>query len=275
MSQILFLETLFQPGEATCYTESPHGYRVSLAPTEASLFFCINALHPSADLNPTKDWHSAGLPRRADHNVVSFRNFLLEFDQGSLEEQQRLVLSKIPVSAITFSGSKSLHFLISLKDPLHSLTEYKHVARRLFKLFPNADSSCRNPSRLSRLPQVLRPDTGRMQELRYLGQRLDNETFLNCLPQVDMRTYPQRSVEDTLEYVTPLLMAAAFKPNETMEEFGIQSRNAFFYWLGKRLDDVSADLKRRQKFVDLAYNNMYDVKDFSLEEAYMASRVKN
>lgn len=98
-------------------------------------------------LNPLKENTT-----RADRNVAAYRNFLVEFDELPLEEQLPYVLSKgLPFSTQTFSGNKSYHFVISLEEPVATKKEYDALVRWLYKALPEADQSCKNPSRFTRL----------------------------------------------------------------------------------------------------------------------------
>lgn len=269
-----FLNLLFDEGQVSCFTENPHGYKVSHSPRSDDLFFCINALHPSKDLNPTKEWHDEHKPRRADVNVVCYRNFLIEIDNMPLEEQIQYVTSKVPVSTIVYSGGRSYHFIISLETPLASATEYAEVARRLCKLFPEADRTMKNPSRLSRLPSRIRPETNKKQELHHLGKRVPNKQLLDNLPEIPKIESKQVTAEEAKIFLSPLIIEACMIPDEVMNNRGIQGRNAFFFWLGHRMDDVNMEPSKKQKYIMMAYNNLKNTKDFPLEEALQAARVE-
>lgn len=267
-----FLNLLFEPDEQTCFTSLPTGVQVKYMPYSQDVFFCINALDPLKDHKPERPYHAENKPRRADHNVVSFRNFLIELDGMPLEEQIEYVTSKIPVSAITYSGGKSYHFILSLEEPLKSLEEYKHLALRLHSLLPKADKSTKNPSRLSRLPTAIRPDTGKEQTSVQIGTRIPLQTLENMLPLIEAKVYEQRPLD--MEYISATLHHAVINPNDAMDEMAIESRNRFFFWLGKRMEDLSLADATRIRLVDTAYANLMDATDFTLDEAYMASRIK-
>jgi hypothetical protein len=268
-----FLNLLFDEGQTSCYTESPHGYKVTHSPRREDLFFCINALHPHKDLLPTKEWHDEHSPRRADANVVCLRNFLIEMDDLELDEQIEYVMDQIPVSTVVYSGGKSYHFIISLEEPLSSLQEYKNIAKRLHKLLTKADSTTKNPSRLSRLPNRIRPETGDRQRLYYLGKRINKEDLLAKLPEIETVSYEHTDTQQK-SYITPLIIEACMIPTEVMENRGIGGRNAFFYWLGKRMDDVNMEPEKRLKYIGMAYENLEDSTGFAFEEACSAARIR-
>lgn len=174
----MFYSTLFDSEQSTCFTYGNKGttvYPTTQPPTNVQ-FFSINALHPEKDLDPRTDKHSATRPRRADANVVCYRNILLEFDKGSIEEQQELVEKlNLPYSTCVFSGGKSLHYIISLETPLQTAAEYRVLANRLYYVIGSGvDSTCKNPSRLSRAPGVMRYGTNNEQKLIAVRGRVKN-----------------------------------------------------------------------------------------------------
>ena len=176
---------LFDPNEYTCYSpahaKGTQVYPVGQSP-DGFNFFCINPLNPSNDLNPTESYHAAHKPRRADHNVVKYRNFLIECDKISLEEQTDLIrnVKKLPYATAIYSGGKSIHFIISLDKPVATREEYDDLARRIVKAIGGkdvVDVANKNPSRLSRCPNVFREDKGRMQSLIEVKQRISLEAL--------------------------------------------------------------------------------------------------
>jgi hypothetical protein len=265
-----FLATIFDEGQTTCFTATPYGHAVSNFPKSKDLFYCINALHPYQDLNPSAEWHSPTTPRRADINVICFRNFLIELDHMPLNQQVEYVTSKLPVTSIIYSGGSSYHFIISLVTPLLNYTEYMNWSKRIHLMVPEADKATKNPSRLSRLPDVIRPDTDKMQTLHYLGSRIDNLELATKLPTLDTISFsgPMKAA-----HATPLILAAAHEPQQIMVERGLKGRNQFFYWLGCRMADSQLDPEKRLYFASEAYKNLPDVSGFSFEEALMAARI--
>lgn len=266
-----FLGTLFEPQSLICFTDHMNGYRAFTAPIESDILFSINNLAPE-DRQPTKSWHSKGVPRRADSNVAQFRNFLLELDGMPLDEQEKYVRDLVPITSITYSGSKSNHFILSLETPLSGLPEYQTWARRLHKLVTKADHTTKNPSRLSRLPFRVRPETGLEQRLIYLGARIKNADLDAMLPQLPLPT--KRSAEEARLMITPQLLKAVQEPDIAIREFNLNSRNLLFYWLYNRFQDLGLSLEARQHFVNAAYSNLKDKSGFNYEEALMAARLK-
>lgn len=253
-----FLNTLFAPDSMTCYTPHPHGIEVWPYPSDRDVFFSINSMHTS----------------RADANVTCLRNFLIEIDSMPLDDQISYVTGKVPVTSIVFSGSKSYHFIISLETPLATKAEYDSVARRLLKLLPAADKSCKNPSRLSRLPLAVRPETNLVQRLVLLNERIPNDQLLLLLPQDTVTMTPKRSPDEVRLLTTPLILEAADAPNQVMAKMGMDSRNRFFFWLHNRFKDAGMGVDAQWYYTEKAYNNLSDKEDFGWDEAQAAARLK-
>jgi hypothetical protein len=183
-------------------------------------------------------------------------------------------MNKIPVSSVVYSGGKSLHFIISLTEPLPNSVEYKNLALRLLKMFPQADKTCKNPSRLSRLPGVIRPETNKMQELRYLGNRVHLAELEPLLPPPLAPRSISFTADQRKNFVSSVLIEASNFPDDFMEKHDICGRNALFYYLGKRMDESNFTQEMREKYTLRTYNNLSDTRGFPLEEALAAARVK-
>lgn len=138
------------------------------------------ALHPKYEyvaINPFKKGSS-----RLDVNVSKFRNILIEIDTLPVDQQRAYIDSlKIPYSTIVYSGGKSLHFIISLAEPLATKAEYDALVSRVMKAVPKADSKARNCGRFTRNPLHFRADKQKSQELVYTGDRVENKTLLEAL----------------------------------------------------------------------------------------------
>lgn len=267
-----FLSTIFDANDATCFADNPYGHRVYKSPVERDVLFAINSLYLDRDLSPTQEWHNPKVGRRADSNVTKYATFLLELDTMALSEQVKYVRDLVPVTSVVSSGGKSHHCLIRLVDPLPDYETYMDVSRRLHKLVPKADPSTKNPSRLSRLPFRVRPETGLEQKLIYLGGRIPNSELLSILPTLPKAssfTHQQRQAR-----VSIVLMQAILEPDSIMSEYNLGGRNAFFYFLGQRMKEANIDVAKKQEYVDMAYSNLKNQSGFSLTEAYFAARVK-
>lgn len=221
-----FFDILFDKGEGIC-TGDAYSTEVFPYPKEAE-YFSINPLHLLEDkayfLNPDK--YKQHVPRRADLNVTTFRNFMFEMDSVALEDQLKIFRnSAIPFTSIVYSGGKSYHAILSVDKgagtgvhTLDGVDDYKKMwrrlaaridkeARKLGYAYPEGsntflDSSCQNPSRLSRYPGVYRSN-GNMQEVVQLTERMDLSDFLNLLSECPVvysfRNRDFQAPEDELE----------------------------------------------------------------------------
>lgn len=109
---------------------------------------------------------------RGNRNIAEYRFALLEFDRDPrspiatpmpLDDQLRFFVgSELPISALIFSGGKSLHAWVRLNN-ISTAEQWRSVVRvRLFEriLVPlGLDRATCNEARLSRLPGHLRTDS--------------------------------------------------------------------------------------------------------------------
>ena len=123
---------------------------------------------------PTKSGKADSL--RGDGNVNDFRHCLVEFDDLIREDQIKFwSATKLPILALIDSGGKSIHawldvqklFKVATCEQWNQEIKMKLYERVLIPL--GVDRACCNSSRLSRLPGVLRPETGRFQRLLWLS----------------------------------------------------------------------------------------------------------
>ena len=94
-----------------------------------------------------------------DANVTAYRHTLIEADSDELGKQLALIRAlKLPCSAIVHSGKKSIHAIVRIDAEDHA--EYRRRVDQLYKVCSESglkvDQANRNPSRLSRLPGVMR-----------------------------------------------------------------------------------------------------------------------
>lgn len=173
-----FFNVLFDLEDQVCAGNqySTHVMTQAQAMHSGAPFVCINAL----------------AERRLDANVTKYRNFLIEIDDGNLTIQQhleRINNLNMPYSAATYSGGKSVHFVISLQDAVDETT-WRSMADALIRTIPGADPATKNPSRFTRMPESirLRPDgTEVAQRLIHLGGRIPNDQVRNfCISQVKL-----------------------------------------------------------------------------------------
>jgi hypothetical protein len=166
-----YYKCLFEPLETVNWTENVYG--TATFPVED---FDSHYRDVFLALNPVR-------PTRSDANVTAFRNFLVEFDSLELEAQLKTMkAAKIPWSACVFSGRRSYHFIISLDKPLATVEEWKLLRRRIGAALPLSDQNTMRPSNLTRAPEVVRPETGMLQELIEVRGRVSLEELEETLP---------------------------------------------------------------------------------------------
>jgi hypothetical protein len=166
------LNLMFRPGERTCCSIDKFGYHS--IPLENAFSDKVTLLSPNANvpikivnsddltlvaLNPMKSGY------RLDENCSAYRNFLLELDVSDTNSQiQYIKKLGIPYSSMVFSGSKSVHTVISLDKDLNSEKTYRLFAEWMLNVYTLCDQAIKNPSRSTRIPGAIR-DTGKKQEL--------------------------------------------------------------------------------------------------------------
>ena len=94
-----------------------------------------------------------------NENVTDFRYALVESDDMELEKQNALIRElELPVAALVFSGKKSLHAIVRIEAA--DMREYKKRVEYLYSICKKnglkLDTQNKNPSRLSRMPGVIR-----------------------------------------------------------------------------------------------------------------------
>lgn len=175
-----FLNVLFNSGEHVCVSDNKYAYLSmpveNLYGEEVELVSENEKVRPRwvevknltlISLNPI-------VGNREDGNCTAFRSFLVELDGMALPEQYAYVQSmKMPYSACVFSGSKSLHFAVTLSEDLGSIETYRYLSTWILNVMGKADQSTKNPSRGLRIAGGLRE--GKEQRLVELKGRVPLE----------------------------------------------------------------------------------------------------
>ena len=96
-----------------------------------------------------------------DENVTAYKYVLVESDSLPIEQQNALLHElEIPIATLTHTGGKSLHAVVHIDA--QSREEYRRRVAYLFDVCEKnglrIDRSCKNPSRLTRLPGFQRGD---------------------------------------------------------------------------------------------------------------------
>jgi hypothetical protein len=122
------------------------GYALSLSKWKGNKpFFAINPVKHIGD-------------SRKSESVAVMKNFLFESDTMSIDQQKQMLKERIDVvSMATYSGNKSIHFIVQVEDAPETIPEYHYVWGLLKdKYFPCADTQCKDCIRLSRTPNAIR-----------------------------------------------------------------------------------------------------------------------
>lgn len=94
-----------------------------------------------------------------NENVTEFRYALVESDHMSIDEQNAIIRElELPVACLVHSGNESLHAIVRIDAP--SYEEYRKRVDYLYNICKKngfiIDRQNRNPSRLSRMPGIMR-----------------------------------------------------------------------------------------------------------------------
>lgn len=128
--------------------------------------------------NPT------GRSRRAQENITSFRYAVLESDVAPPDQWLRaLVQTPLPIAAIYESGGKSVHSLVRIDAQSKEDWDARVRLKMLPVLVPlGADPAALTAVRLTRLPNCMRGETGKLQRLLYLDPEPDGRPIYQKAP---------------------------------------------------------------------------------------------
>ena len=175
LDKLQFYNLLFDEEEHTCFGATAFDNQsypiLDGINSQTTRFFTINPL-------------VKGRTRKAA-NVTRYRNLMFEIDNIPVPEQAKLIKdSELPYSTAVFSGSKSIHWIISLTSPLVDRIEYTAVWKACHAALLNnsieADVATKDPARFSRCPEVIR-DNGKEQKLLKVRNRINFEDLNNWL----------------------------------------------------------------------------------------------
>ena len=149
----------------------------SVLGTKMRMLIGLGYSHPVICINPLTGEPDEDGSYRSMACVKEFRYVLVEADKLELNQQIPLLAGLgLPVVAMTFSGSRSIHGLVRVEDipgigPIHDLADWRTKMKGLFaQLTPlGFDGATKDPVRLSRLPGIWRPDKRRFQRLLFLN----------------------------------------------------------------------------------------------------------
>jgi len=195
----------------------------------------VEELKAFIEKSPQGDWYicvnntSGG---RTDKDVVSFDYALVESDNEPIERQLLLFGQLKPcVAWCTHSGGKSIHIVVRVGAK--SREEYDEQVRQLYQHCDNLgytiDTTCKNPARLTRLPEAVRTETGKAQTLIHanpdavtFSQMLSGYRGVNLLVQEIGDLDPPEAIvriEGILNHGERLLIAGPPKIGKTLATY--------------------------------------------------------
>lgn len=261
-----FLKLLFNDGEHICVSPNKYGYHSieqSMLNTDISLISPKENQAPTTikesdinliAINPIKGF-------RRDENVTAFRTFLIECDEGTLEEQKKYIEdSGLPYSACVFSGNKSLHFAVVLDEDLPNISAWRWINQWILNILTKADQQVKNPSRSIRFPGNRRHDGKKLvQSMITNNGRVSQEIFFKWIDKFEKQK-PKK--EDKMirgnVYHNPIDMTNIPEDVKSILSSPIsENRNATWFYIACRLAKVGIDIDRA----------VYMLGDFFQEEA--------
>ena len=193
---ITYLETLFEAGENVGYVtetwESDDNGKRKYLPTKGAwdrtageLIALLNNCGGDigsvvGDYNPEAGAWIRFNPLDGkgvkNENVTDYRYALVESDSMPLEQQNAVIRElELPVAMLVYSGGKSIHAIVKIEA--QNYDEYRKRVDYLYKVCKenglDIDKQNRNPSRLSRMPGVIR--NGRKQFI--VDKNIGKESF--------------------------------------------------------------------------------------------------
>ncbi len=176
-----FLNLLFNPNESFCVSSDQYSYHsinqkdlnniALISPNEKikPKIITENDIELVA-INPINGF-------RNDSNVTNYRSFLVEVDDLSLPDQLKYIkVMKMPYSVCVFSGNKSLHFGIVLKEDLTCEYIWRVINQWILNIMKKADQNTKNPSRCIRFPENQRKNGKQLiQKLVEIKERISQE----------------------------------------------------------------------------------------------------
>lgn len=113
-----------------------------------------------------------------NENVTEYRYALVESDSMPIAQQNAAMRElELPIAVMVYTGGKSLHAIVRIDAPNYD--EYRKRVDYLYKVCKNngldIDKACRNPSRLSRMPGVVRGEHKQFIVDRNIGKSDFNE----------------------------------------------------------------------------------------------------
>ena len=263
-----FLSLLFDENETICVSPNKYGYH---SISQSDIGDSISLISPKEDIqpmligegdinliavNPINGW-------RRDGNVTSFRSFMVEIDNGSLEEQGKYIEeSGLPHSACIYSGNKSLHYAITLKESLPNIDMWRFYNQWLLNVLPKTDQQIKNPSRSIRFPGNRRHDGKKLiQSLVSLRGRVSQEDFFRWLfDHEDKKPIQRRERYESDFKGIPSLDKIPESVHNMYRAGVLDNRNATWFYIGCRFAEAGFSLEASLGYLSQAYQEENDFK---------------
>ena len=197
---ITYLETLFRPSEIVAYSTQTYEEDGRKSPTRGAYVRTagelIEKLH-AAKANPTAAGAVSDVFGTLDpeagawirfnpfdgkgvknSNVTQFRYALVESDSMDLVKQEAALRKmELPIAAMVYSGKKSVHAIVRVDAA--DMQEYRQRVEYLYGICEKnglkVDTQNKNPSRLSRMPGVMRNGHKQFLMAKNIGKASWNE----------------------------------------------------------------------------------------------------
>ena len=232
---LTFLKTLFRDGEYVNITlpgEKPNGKGKYYPSTNGKNFpvsDLIKKLEGGAILEHTKDkgaWvclNPTDGKGRSNGNITAFRYALIESDDMALHEQVKAIHEMfLPVATLVFSGGKSVH--AAVKVDAKNEKEYRERVNFLYTICKkfgfSLDTQNKNPSRLSRLPGVVRSENGNTRKQFLMETNIGAENWDKWIQWVkdNVSQYPapvtMQEIWDNPQELPPVLVPGVLREHE-------------------------------------------------------------
>lgn len=238
---ITYLETLFEAGENVGYVtetwESDDNGKRKYLPTKGAwdrtageLIALLNNCGGDigsvvGDYNPEAGAWIRFNPLDGkgvkNENVTDYRYALVESDSMPIEQQNAVIRElELPVAMLVYSGGKSIHAIVKIEA--QNYDEYRKRVDYLYKVCKenglDIDKQNRNPSRLSRMPGVVR--NGRKQFI--VDKNIGKESFAewkDYIESINDDLPDEESLEsvwDTLPELAPPLIGGVLRQGHKM-----------------------------------------------------------
>lgn len=199
MNRKQFLEVLFD-----------YDHKVAWGDTNARTYY---ANSPWPDFLHTKAIKFCINPlvhRRNTKDIMGNNNcyaLLFECDDLTItpkEQAKRLLQTGIPFSTMTYSGGKSIHMIIRFEEPMQDewtqKSWWKTIAKALETHGIIADNKARLITQISRIPGSINTNTGKVQKLIQVRERVSFKALEEWLAKWDHKWYKVEEPKADLDW---------------------------------------------------------------------------